>query len=335
MPETWWSDWCRRLNGYFGCETTVGEDGKTDGYSMSQHPALNSTNKATDTWFRFLVKDMLSEWVLPPDHKNYEWLKLNVFTRSDYASKRTVAVVFDAKPKVQEKLVKLLPKTKTINLDALGDPYFIHALFAEAVVALQEDAVWKIRNSVRRIEETRNTESLISHDLVRHAIHVFETLDLAAGTFNSMIEHHNRFAFMTSASDRTIINTQQHIHDRLQFFLDVIQGLRLRSVSNKERLLNEIQLSFNVVAQNINRAVQSDSSAMKTIALFTVALFPMPFLASVFSMSVFYYNDNSGQWSVSKKFWIYWAIAIPITLVVALLLYSYNKKVNSEKIKRL
>lgn len=312
---------------------TAGYDGKTDGYSMSQHPALMSTNETIDTWFRFLVKDMLTDWVHTPDNKNYEWLKLNVFTRFHYVLKRTEVVVFDAKPKVQEKLVKLLPKT--INLVALNDPYFIHALLAEAVVALQEDAVWKIRNSVRRIEETRNTESLISHDLARHAIHVSETLDLAAETFNSMIEHHNRFEFVTSGTDGTIMNTQRHVHDRLQFFHEVIQGLRLRSISNKERLLNEIQLSFNVVAQNINRAVQSDSSAMKTIALFTVALFPMPFLSSVFSMTVFYYNDDSGKWSVSKKFWIYWAIAIPITLVVAVLLYSYNKKINSKKVKRL
>lgn len=299
---------------------------------MSQHPTLISTNKTTDTWFRFLVKDMLSEWAHLLDNKDYEWLKLNVFTRWDCATNKTVVVIFDAKPKVQQKVVELLPKA--ISLVTLDDPYFIHALFGEAVVALQEDAVWKIRNFVRRIEETRTTESLISHDLVRHAIHVFETLDLAAQTFNSMIEHHNRFPFVTTATDGTIKNTQRHIHDRLQFFHEAIQGLRLRSISNKERLLNEIQLSFNIVAQNINRAVQSDSSAMKTIALFTVALFPMPFLASVFSMTVFYYNDDNGKWSVSKKFWIYWAIAIPITLVVAGLLYSYNKKINSGKLKR-
>lgn len=316
---------------------TAGDDGKTDGYSMSTISyALMSTNKGKiDTWFRFLVKDMLSDWVHTPDNKNYEWLKLNVFTRLDLVTKRTEVIVFDAKPKVQERILKVLPKAM-VTLVALDDFYFIHALFAEAVVALQEDAVWKIRNSVRRIEETRNTESLISHDLVRHAIHVSETLDLAAQTVNSMIEHHNRLASIPSTTDKTIIiNTQQGIHDRLRFFHEVIQGLRLRSISNKERLLNEIQLSFNVVAQNINRAVQSDSSAMKTIALFTVALFPMPFLASVFSMTVFYYNDDSGKWSVSKKFWIYWAIAIPTTLVVAGLLYSYNRRIISVKLKRL
>jgi hypothetical protein len=230
----WWSGWCKRLNGYFGCEATAGDDGKLDGYSMSRHPAMISTNKATDTWFRFLVKRMLAERAHPHDNKDYEWLKLNVFTRWDCATQKTLAVIFDAKPDVQHRLISLLPKT--IDLVNLNDPYFIHALFAEAVVGLQ-DAVWKIRNSVRRMEETRTTSNLISHDLARHAIHVSESLDLAARTFNSMIEHHNRFVAATTATDETIQNNQQHIQDRLSFFNEAIQGLRFRSITKNDCLM--------------------------------------------------------------------------------------------------
>lgn len=281
--------------------------------------------RQTDTWFRFLVKKTLSERAHPHGGKDYEWLALNVFTRWDPATSKTLVVVFDAKPDVHERLMSLLPQI--IDPANFNDPYYIHALFAEAVVGLQEDAVWKIRNSVRRMEETRTTLSRTSHDLARHAIHVFESLDLAARTFNSMIEQHRRFMAATTATDGTIRNTQRHTHDRLQFFSEVIQGLRLRSISNKERLLNEIQLSFNVVAQSINRAVQSDSSAMKTIALITVAFFPMPFIASLFSMTFFVYNANSGTWSISDKFWIYWAVSIPFTCMVAVLSYSYNYKI--------
>jgi hypothetical protein len=35
IPETWWFRWCRRSNGYFGCEDTTDEQGKFDGYSNS------------------------------------------------------------------------------------------------------------------------------------------------------------------------------------------------------------------------------------------------------------------------------------------------------------
>ena len=39
IPDFWWAPWCKRLNGYFGSETTVGQDGKPDGCSMSPHSA--------------------------------------------------------------------------------------------------------------------------------------------------------------------------------------------------------------------------------------------------------------------------------------------------------
>ena len=52
----------------------------------------------------------------------------------------------------------------------------------------------------------------------------------------------------------------------------MIGSLRYRSISNRERLQNEIQLAFNSVAQydagitvDIGRASQTDSAAMKTI----------------------------------------------------------------------
>ncbi|KAI9802879.1 MAG: hypothetical protein M1833_001478, partial [Piccolia ochrophora] len=207
----------------------------------------------------------------------------------------------------------------TIDLD---DPYSIHVQLSQVVLHLQNEAVWSIRTSVRTVEKSRAAPSLHFsdlHDLARHAIHVFETLDLAARTFNSMMVHHGRFGSTTLATDGTIPSNQHYTYDRLHFYNEAIQGLRLRSIANKDRLLNEIQLSFNIVAQNIastsiaiDRALQSDSSALKTIALATAGFIPMTFVATLFSMSFFVYSIESGTWNISDKFWIYWAIAILI-----------------------
>ena len=35
ISKVWWSPWCRRSNGYFGCEVTGGGDGGQKGYSVS------------------------------------------------------------------------------------------------------------------------------------------------------------------------------------------------------------------------------------------------------------------------------------------------------------
>ena len=332
LPEVWWSEWCKRLNGYFGCETTAGADGNPDGLSMSPHPTVISTNNAADTWFRFLVKRTLSEGAPTRDQKDYEWVKLNVFTRWNSATKKTIVVAFDAKPTVQQRLRNLQPNGADVT--CLGNPFFIHTLLVEVVVDLQEDAVWKIRNSVRRVEEKRAALGPVSHDLARHAIHVFETLDLATRTLNSIIEHHDRFTSTLKATDRTVENTPHHICDRLRFFREAIEGLRLRSISNKERLQNEIQFSFNVVAQNINRAVQSDSSAMKTVALFTVAFYPMPFFASFFSMTFFVYNSDSNTWVRSDRLWVYWAVSLPLACMLAVISYNYNRVTASRNVTR-
>jgi len=61
-----------------------------------------------------------------------------------------------------------------------------------------------------------------------------------------------------------------------------------------------------------------DSAAMKTLALVTAVFLPPSFVASLFSMSIFDWqastDDSKGHVLVSNHFWIYWAIAAPLTI---------------------
>jgi Mg2+ and Co2+ transporter CorA len=119
----------------------------------------------------------------------------------------------------------------------------------------------------------------------------------------------------------------------------ILQSLRCRASANKERLLNEIQLAFNSVAQydsrisvEIGQATQSDSAAMKTVAFATLTFLPATFISALFSMSFFKVDDDTGVWSVSDKFWIYWVIAIPVTLLTGVLWLSGRKVFQPPKI---
>ncbi|KAI9697072.1 MAG: hypothetical protein M1836_005034 [Candelina mexicana] len=297
-----------------------------------------STDTATDTWFRFLIKRTLLNKAQVGRDLDYEWLKLNIFTRWDSSTKGTVVIMFDTRPDIKARLLSLL--FDAINPIRLGDPYFHHVLIAEEVLNLQNEAAWSIRDSVRHVELARTAfpDFPRLHDLARHAIHVVETLDLAARTLDSMIMHHDRFASATIATYGTIQTTQHLINDRLHFYKEAIHGLRLRSISNKDRLLNEIQFSFNVATQNIasatmkiNQAVQSDSSAMKTVALLTAVFIPLTYIATLFSMSFFGFNTDSGKWHISNKFWMYWAVSIPFTSAAAIFMYLYHWMFTSQK----
>ena len=267
-----------------------------------------STNLATDTWFRFLVKQTLHtshEKRCVGNVKDYQWVKLNIFTRWNASTKGTIVIVFDASPTMKADLKTLF--AGAVDSISLGDPYFSHVLLAGEVLRLQNDAVWNIRNLVRSIEQGRTLQIPDFpgiHDLARHAIHVLETLDLAARTLDSMILHHDQFASEITTTDATV--TQHSINDRLVFYREAIQGLRLRSISNKDRLQNEIQLSFNMAAQNIatasmsiNRIIQSDSSVMRTLGLTTAVFIPFSYIATLFDLIVTRQNIDSGKWNLS------------------------------------
>lgn len=190
------------------------------------------------------------------------------------------------------------------------------------VARLQELAVWAIRDRVRAVEKKPAINGRPQpdyrhlHDIARHAIHVTETLDVSVQTIQRILARHKELMQVQSNEDQS-----QEIHSQLQFFESFFASLRHRSVSNEKRMANEIQLAFNIVAQHdastsvkIGLATQSDSIAMKSIAFVTLTFLPPTFICAIFSMSFFDYSAESG-WAISNKFWLYWAFAVPTTLL--------------------
>jgi Mg2+ and Co2+ transporter CorA len=54
---------------------------------------------------------------------------------------------------------------------------------------------------------------------------------------------------------------------------------------------------------------------MKTISLLGTIFLPGAYLASVFSMTFFNFQDAGGSY-VSSQFWIYWVVTVPVTAVI-------------------
>lgn len=73
---------------------------------------------------------------------------------------------------------------------------------------------------------------------------------------------------------------------------------------------------------NARMAVSSsrDSSSMKALAVITAVFLPGEFISSLFGMSIFDWQpDGSGDSVVSYRFWIYWCLTIPLTVVILVL----------------
>ncbi|KAI8691947.1 hypothetical protein NCS56_00188800 [Fusarium sp. Ph1] len=312
MPQLWWSNYTKKSNGHFGCETFRDEYG-----------IVTSLN----AWSRYLVKQ------LHPGNK-HSWYKFNTLTRWIASSHQTILLVFESEK--QFKLSELVPKGMLdgSHTEPHHDPFWVHVRLLEQLSDLQDNAVWTVRTEIRNVEKKEqrskpdpNYRSL--HDLARHAIHVSETLDVCLKTVKSIVEQHKTLEEERWFGKQPTKGSFRQVRERLFWYEHTLESLKSRALSNKERLINEIQLSFNLVAQydsaisvQIGQATQSDSAAMKTIAFATLTFLPATFISAVFSMSFFNIDDNTGEWTVSNKFWIYWVIAIPVTILTAAGWYS-------------
>lgn len=89
----------------------------------------------------------------------------------------------------------------------------------------------------------------------------------------------------------------------------------------------QLQVLYNVMQSRIADETLRDSSAMKSIAVLTMVFLPSTALATIFSMSSFFsQSPNDAHIVVSSKFWIFWAIAAPITLLVLICYFIWVQR---------
>ncbi|KAK7961168.1 hypothetical protein PG988_012382 [Apiospora saccharicola] len=313
MPEEWWSGHHRNANGYFGC---VEQD--TGGVST------------IDTWGRFQAKMVRGA-------SDFEWEKIHLFTRWVPSLNQTMIVLLDMSPSVVDRLLTSMAKS---DRNQHSDPFWVYTLIADELANLHDESVWAIRTHVRNIEKGEKPQGQQHpdfrrlHDLARHAIHVTETLDVSMQTLAAVLSQHKEMR--PEADKKEEQRVWKNVRQRLLAHKQVVDNLRCRSQSNQDRLQNEIQLAFNLVALEdsktsigISRAAKTDSTAMKTISILTLIFLPPTFTCAVFSMSFFNYDAGGRGWTVSPQIWIYWAFAVPLTVLSAAMYYVWQAGLSS------
>jgi len=272
-----------------------------------------------------------------------------MFTKWDAETNKTVIVFFrrpvlDDMKRPQEYFGGLTKKH-------LEDPFWVYTFALGEILTKQNTSVWEVRTMVRDKEKDAekadqkrkasyrndNTYRLL-HDLARHAIHGTETLEATVAIVEYLAQEHDSMkellaldaARPSSKTAAVVLTAHRKQHSSLIFQLSALRSLLHRSISNKERLLNEINLVFNTVAQHdastshdLAKASRLDSAAMKTIAFVTTAFLPSTFIAAIFSTSFFNFEQDKG-WDVSPKFWIYWVCAIPVTVLAVVSLHYWE-----------
>lgn len=217
-------------------------------------------------------------------------------------------------------------------------PFAFHTIVLRHVAELYDRAIWQFRDPVRATEKQRLTiedpqaDYTAMHELARHVMHSSEVLSTALNVMEHIISELVRWQSKGLAQTPTCDPGPEirYQKSRLQF-------MHNRSKALEDRLKNEITLAFHITSQHSNlitaqiaHAAQVDSRAMKTISILGLVFLPGTFISAIFSMSFFNFSpatqDQPAQWDVSGKFWLYWVVAVPVTLATVGVWWAWQVK---------
>ncbi|QSS55658.1 hypothetical protein I7I53_03601 [Histoplasma capsulatum var. duboisii H88] len=277
----------------------------------------DGTLASLDTWSCFKLKEAISK-------NEYVWHQMTMFIRWRPKEQNMFIFCSDLSESLQEALNRRIS-----GIDP-SDPYTWHAVFLDELRECYDDCVWKLRHLVREAEKFRDVYQPMGpdfpklHDIARHVIHSNETLDVAIETIDSILHEHELLISREGSTGSHQIQkiSAEDVTRRLYYHSREIRAIKARSASLYDRLQNEINLGFNLVSQ-------TDTAAMKIISAVGLVFLPGTFISTLFGMNFFNFSvdENTGKqtFAMSHKFWIYWAISLPVTAAVILAWVIYDR----------
>ncbi|OJJ62953.1 hypothetical protein ASPSYDRAFT_143050, partial [Aspergillus sydowii CBS 593.65] len=244
----------------------------------------------------------------------HEWKQPSIHITWDHQTGRQVVYIFDfplSGDRTECNFLKDIPSIEARK----HNPFAWHAAFSRSILQEYETTYWDVRNPIRKHERVslprqRLVPSFFTdlHDFARHAFHYSEIIGVAENTLSRLIEEQGRWRREDEIAIREggAIPYWLDSHQELLLQQKNAFALKAKSKSLNERLLNEINLGFNLV-------LQADGERMKTIAFVSMVYLPGTFVSGVFGTNFFDFDAPSeGGWAHSH-FWLYWAVALPLT----------------------
>ncbi|KUI59157.1 hypothetical protein VP1G_06395 [Cytospora mali] len=178
-----------------------------------------------------------------------------------------------------------------------------------------------------------------AHDVLKRSIRLMDTLNWMERAIKILIEAGDALddvrqdtggpmpsssSFPTPLSSRGRVGTGLL---RARIVEDPLTGHWHEIRQYLEGLLQLFAQIYSKMAQednnlNARMAVASsrDSSSMKALAVITAIFLPGEFISSLFGMSIFDWQpESNGDTVVSYRFWIYWCLTIPLTILILVL----------------
>ncbi|KAK3324843.1 hypothetical protein B0H66DRAFT_587731 [Apodospora peruviana] len=229
-----------------------------------------------------------------------------------WAEKLTL-VVFEPPAPLLEMISSRLLVDKSKWSEALEDPYVLLDMAFHAWYQRIEEASWEMTFRTRDVEKTVFNEArmmqgpqprlpeidlTLAHAIAKNAIYRLEGLDAILRCLELAVQFHELF-----------------------------HSTRLRSLSSQSRIKNVIDLSFHIQSMYDSKLVRYDSRSMRILSVLGVVFLPLSTVSTIFGTQFFTAVPEAVGFDgatvpsymvVNSKFWLLWAVSLPLTLTIIL-----------------
>ncbi|KAL2788869.1 hypothetical protein BJX66DRAFT_307926 [Aspergillus keveii] len=235
----------------------------------------DSKTRPDVSWASFKVK-------LVHEAGTYVWQQPTFFVERDPGTGRQIVWLIDFLPCDQQSVfLKNLPKRS----DRDRNLFLWHTAFTKEMLGKFDTSFWLLRDLVRNFEKSappgihQPSGFRVIHDIVRHVIHINETLESAEHTVQCMVDEQIRWRTEDPTAVAGIRELWLDTQSQLLALLKGVHSWKTRSKSLEGRLNNEISLAYNLVSQALGRDARSDSGMMKALGVVGLVYLPGTFVS--------------------------------------------------------
>lgn len=170
------------------------------------------------------------------------------------------------------------------------------------------------------------------HQIAKHIIYLREGIESSSLVVDAILARLSDPAavlgppksVMKPGSTDAIPEIRSQLAERLRYRRSLFQSTALRLGSLQNRMDNVLALSFNIVTQHDSKVMLRHSNSMRIIAAITMIFLPVTTVATIIGSQLFQADS-----SASPLFSVLWYTAVPLTLLVFLLAYVWERRVHS------
>ncbi|KAL4923146.1 uncharacterized protein BDV17DRAFT_277947 [Aspergillus undulatus] len=285
-------------------------------------------------WFNYLCKNVTVAEVpgsgpivagpvtgLHNRQSDYTWIRSAFFLRWCLRPSKApnVTLICFGENMAMSRLQRL--SYKAVKEGIVHDPVSLFVVVLHELSGWMDKTVWKLSSvfgpiEFRALDLDRDRESFTGlHNISKQMIFLQESSDAALETIKNLTEYHAGLSPSGTEKERAAVRTTRTAITQVETEFQTVR-LRLRSLDR--RMQNVISLSFHLVTQEGNEFLRVDSKTMATIAFVTLIFLPITTVSTIFGSQFFNTAQDNASIEVSKDFWIFWVISIPLTLAVLL-----------------